>query len=98
MFLRRIRCTSRTKKVIHNEIKIAVDKIGGKIILFNYNDRAFGNIELCVEKDNTVYEFIVDRGEVICNHKMLCDNSYGRLEQKKPYQKLVEIIESCTWC
>ena len=45
-------------------------------------------------KDNNKYKYVVDRGEIYFNKKMICDDSYFCEEGKKAYQKLIEIIIS----
>lgn len=83
---------SNSKKIILTELKNAVKNIGGEIIHLEYSARYFGNIILHFKKNDKLYEYVVDRGEIYFNRKGLCNNSYIRDENKQPYQKLIEII------
>ena len=84
----------KMKKTAVTEIGKAVKSIGGEILCLDYSIKYFGNIILIFIKDNNEYKYIVDRGEIYFNKKMICNDSYFCEEGKSPYQKLIEIIIS----
>ena len=84
----------KMKKTAVTEITKAVKNMGGEILCLDYSIKYFGNIILIFIKDNSKYKYVVDRGEIYFNKKMICDDSYFCEEGKKPYQKLIEIIIS----
>ena len=80
------------KKIIIRELQNAVKNVEGEITRLEYYPKVFGNIVLCFQKGDKMYEYVVDRGDIYFNKKGVCDNSYLRDEGKTSYQKLIEIV------
>ena len=85
---------STRKKIILTELQNVVREVQGEIIRLDYYPEYFGNIVLNFKKNEKIYEYVVDRGDIYFNQKGFCNNSYVRDENKEPYQKLIEIIVS----
>ena len=81
------------KKQIYEQMKKIVETSGGKILLFEYHKKIFVNIIITIQKGLCVYEFVTDRGEIFCNKKPICNDSYYREENKKTHEKLLEVIK-----
>ena len=69
-----------------------VREVQGEIIFLDYYPKYFGNIVLNFKKGEKIYEYMVDRGDIYLNKKGVCNSSYVLDENKRPYQKLIEII------
>ena len=85
---------SSREKIILTALQNAVKEVQGEIIRLNYYPKHFGNILLEFKKNDKIYEYVVDRGDIYFNQKGICNNSYVRDENIPPYKKLVEIVIS----
>ena len=55
------------------EVILLAEKYDAKILCFNYYKKIFGNITIQIEKGNSIFTFILDRGDIICNCMSLND-------------------------
>lgn len=83
-----------TKKNIFTTLKNTVREVGGEITRLDYYPEHFGNIILHFQKDGTMYEYVVDRGDIYFKRNGVCNDSYFSAEGKQPYQKLIEVIKA----
>ena len=83
----------KRKNEMLNALKAVLPADAG-LVLFEYDEKCFGNIIVEVELDNVKHIFITDRGEIVHNGKMLYDSSYLDREKTDPFHKLLEIIQN----
>ena len=69
-----------------------VSSFGGTLLLFQYDRKAFGNMIAVVECNGQNYEFATDRGEIYCNNKFICNDTYHIAGKDDTIEKLLEII------
>ena len=62
------------------------------LIDFQYYKKIFGNIIVKIKYRGVIHEFIVDRGEISHNEKMICDNTYHIAGKDDAFDKLCECI------
>ena len=86
---RKNRMKEETKK---EQIRELVSSFGGTLLLFQYDRKAFGNMIAVVECNGKNYEFATDRGEIYCNNKFICNNTYHIAGKDDTIEKLLEII------
>ncbi len=82
------------EKTIKSRIEKLVASYDATLLYFKYYKKIFGNIEVEIVCDGKTYEFITDRGEIYCNKKFICDNSYHIAGADDTIDKLLEVIAS----
>lgn len=80
------------EKEIYGKLTTFLSAHNARIVSFTYYPKTFGNIVVTVEFDGTIFEFATDRGEIICNNKFICDNSYHVAGKNDTVDKLIEIM------
>lgn len=75
MFLKKRRNAAK-KARIYAQLAAAVSDSGAEIVDFSYTPEMFGNISLTVEYGGERFVFDTDRGEIYCNHELICHNAY----------------------
>ena len=80
------------KCLLKKKLENVINNSGCDLIHFEYNRRIFGNMIVIIRKNNELYEFVSDRGEIRNNKGFWIDNSYIRAESKNTFNKLLEVL------
>lgn len=86
----------QNKKQRANEMADIIKVIlpeNAKLVSFEYDARCFGNMMCKIKVEDQMHTFIVDRGEIVHNDKLLCDSSYHQAGRSDAFPKLLEMIK-----
>lgn len=75
------------------QLKDFLGAYGAELITFDYYSKIFGNFNVVIKVEDKLHTFITDRGEIIHNSKMVCDNSYHVAGCDDTFSKLIEVIK-----
>ena len=75
MFLKK-RKNEEKRARLYAQLAAALPESGAEIVAFSYTPELFGNISLTVEYGGKRFVFDTDRGEIYCNHQLICNNAY----------------------
>ena len=78
---------------LYKRLKSFLATYNADIVSFSYYPKIFGDIVITVDYDGSIYEFITDRGEIWCNDRCICDNSYHRAGQCDTVDQLMIIMK-----
>lgn len=75
------------------KIDLFLQSYNAHITSFEYYPKFFGNMIVKVAYEGTELEFEVDRGEIYCNKKCVCDGSYHVAGRDDAIDKLIEVMQ-----
>jgi len=75
------------------QIQSVLNNSNFTLLSFDRNKQVFGNMIVVISDGQKKYQFITDRGEISCNNKFLCDNSYHIAGQDDTPIYLIKEIE-----
>ena len=78
---------------IYAKINSFLQSHNAHITSFEYYPKIFGNMIVNIAYNGTELEFVVDRGEIYCNKKCICDGSYHVAGRDDAIDKLIEVIQ-----
>lgn len=90
--MRRKRQTEKERTIYQRLAALAAEH-HAKILSFSYDPQIFGNITVSVEYHGNAFSFDTDRGEIYCNNRFVCDNSYHEAGCSDTVDQLLKVIE-----
>ncbi|MBQ7761384.1 MAG: hypothetical protein IJ400_04940 [Clostridia bacterium] len=81
------------KRKTKNEINSMLKKYNCELIEFTYYEKVFGNIVLKFKFHEKELCFVLDRGDIYCDGKLMCNYEYLKNKKTDKQQKLLEMIE-----
>lgn len=88
----KVKNINKENKMI-DEINKFLISHNAKLLRFEVNYKAFGDLVVEIEFNNIKHLFIIDKGEIYHNQKFLCNNSYHEVDKNDTFPKLLEMIE-----
>ncbi len=81
------------EKLYYNIFYTFLSKNQAKLISFDYDNKAFGNIFLVFEYDGRLYTCVSDRGEIWINNDFVCDGIYHIPSNEDTKDQMIKMLE-----